>query len=298
MDVRRTGENVLTQEDSGVRLFLLVCCVACGLAVVLPFAWLLLQPLAITPWEAALAMEGVRFNAGLPLYEDAHATHLYGPLLTIALAFVFKVAGFSLIAARSVFSLAGVGLALLLAAIVCRRKGAAWVFVGTLIFLALNWRTNFIFFSTQPDCVAALLAIVALFLCAMLFKQTSAAFALIPVAHVLIWQRPFNLRTLMASLAPAAFLATALCVIALGWPQLFLGIVLAPAAITVHYHQFFSMLIYVLATFPILFLSLFMLLDPARTISRRERWIVSANIVLIPVSVWTTIKSGGGLNSL
>ena len=317
MDVRRTGENVLTQEGSSVRLFLLVCCVACGLAVVLPFAWLLLQPLAITPWEAALAMEGVRFNAGLPLYEDAHATHLYGPLLTIAIAFVFKVAGFSLIAARSVFSFAGVGLALLLAAIVCRRKGAAWVFVGTLIFLALNWRTNFIFFSTQPDCVAALLAIVALllwierdegwwrlpaalalFLCAMLFKQTSAAFALIPVAHVLIWQRPLDLRTLVAALVPAAFLAVALCAIALGWPQLFLGIVLAPAALKVHYHQFFSMLIYVLATFPILFLSLFVLLDPAHAISRRERWIVSANIVLIPVSVWTTIKSGGGLNSL
>lgn len=317
MDVRPTGENVLTQKDSGVRLFLLVCSIVCGLAVVLPFSWLLLQPLAITPWEAALAMEGVRFNTGLPLYEDAHATHLYGPLLTIAIAFVFKAAGFSLIAARSVFSFAGVGLALLLAAIVCRGKGIAWIFVGSLIFLALNWRTNFIFFSTQPDCVAALLAIVALllwierdegrwrlpaalvlFLCAMLFKQTSAAFALIPVAHVLVWQRPLDLRTLVAALVPAAFLAAALCAIALGWPQLFLGIVLAPAALKVHYHQFFSMLIYFLATFPILFLSLFVLLDPAHTISRRERWIVSANIVLIPVSVWTTIKSGGGLNSL
>ena len=70
--------------------------------------------------------------------------------------------------------------------------------LGLLLFLGINFRTNLIFFSAQPDCAAAFFAAVGLylwiarggswarsilaigfFLCAMLLKQTSAAFALI-----------------------------------------------------------------------------------------------------------------------
>lgn len=49
----------------------------------------LTEPLAISPWEPAISMEAMRLNAGLPVYETAHATHLYGPLLTVVLAAIF-----------------------------------------------------------------------------------------------------------------------------------------------------------------------------------------------------------------
>jgi hypothetical protein len=213
--------------------------------------------------------------------------------------------------------MAGAGVALLLATIICRGRGKAWLFLAAVIFLALNWRTNFVFFSTQPDCASALLAILGLllwnaksekswrfpmalllFLCAMLFKQTSAAFSLVPFVHVLLWERPFPVRKLLQAMAPPIFLVAVLGVIALVSPQLFHGLVLAPAALTVHYDQFFPLLLYLLATFPIFFIAMLALLSRGNEPSTRERWICSANIVLIPVSVWTTTKSGGGLNSL
>jgi hypothetical protein len=45
-------------------------------------------------------------------------------------------------------------------------------------------------------------------------------------------------------------------------------------------------------------LGLFGLLLTNEPLNKSERWIVSANVVLIPISVWTAVKSGGGLNSL
>jgi len=75
----------------------------------------------------------------------------------------------------------------------------------------LELATNFVFYSTQPDCLAALLGIagllvwlgrdasslryalaLVLWLGAMLFKQTSAAFALVPLVHELIWNDRLN----------------------------------------------------------------------------------------------------------
>src|SRR2546423_12138879 len=112
-----------------------------------------------------------------------------------------------------VFSIAGIALAFLLAGLVCRTKSRIWLL--TLFFLALNWRTNFVFYSTQPDCLAALLGILGLlvwidrgssylrcaaamllWLGAMLFKQTSAALALIPLVYEIIWARPVVMRKL------------------------------------------------------------------------------------------------------
>jgi len=69
----------------------------------------LTERVSLTPWEPAVAMEAVRLNAGLPVYEGAHATHVYGPLLTALFAGVFQVFGLNLLAARiamSIFALA------------------------------------------------------------------------------------------------------------------------------------------------------------------------------------------------
>jgi hypothetical protein len=61
--------------------------------------------LPINPWEAAISMEAMRLNAGLPLYESGHATHMYGPLLTVALAGIFRITGLNLLAARMALSI-------------------------------------------------------------------------------------------------------------------------------------------------------------------------------------------------
>ena len=60
----------------------------------------LTERLAVSPWEPAIAMEAARLNAGLPLYEAGHATHMYGPLLTVLLAEIFRVTGLNLLAGR------------------------------------------------------------------------------------------------------------------------------------------------------------------------------------------------------
>jgi hypothetical protein len=299
-----------------LRFFLLAAGTVCAFAAVLPLIVRLLQPRAVTPWEAQIAMEGVRFATGLPLYEPGHATHLYGPLLSVTLGIIFKLAGLNLIAARAIFSVAAIGLALLLVTVVCGMKSRWWVAVAALFFLALGWRTNFVFYSTQPDCLSAFLAVLGLvawiqrdsvaarglalvlLLGAMLFKQTSAAFSLIPFAHVLLWERPLQARKLFAAMIPLAFLVLALVTIGLIWPQVFFGMVTVPAQLKVNYDQFASMLVYLLGTFPLLFIGYLVLVGKGRPLSTRERWIISANIVLVPVSVWTAVKSGGGLNSL
>src|SRR5205823_4823010 len=65
----------------------------------------LTERLAVSPWEPAIAMEAARLNAGLPLYEAGHATHMYGPLLTVLLAEIFRVTGLNLLAGRIGFSI-------------------------------------------------------------------------------------------------------------------------------------------------------------------------------------------------
>lgn len=271
----------------------------------------------LSPWEPAVAMEAVRLNAGLPVYETAHATHVYGPLLTVLFAGVFRVFGLNLLAARIVMSIFAFGLAIFLSAIFCYGKSrACWAF-AVLLFLGINFRTNLIFFSTQPDWAAAFLAItalyvwinrksslllsfvsVALFLCAMLCKQTSAAFAPIPLVYVLLWKRPLQLRDLALSLLPTMSILLALAAIRLLWPQMFTAMVTIPASIKVYPGRALNVTLYLFATFPIFLISLWSIWRSRNSITEGERWILSALVVLIPISIWTICKSGSGYNSL
>src|SRR4051812_17577774 len=92
-----SGERVFVAPSAtrGIlaRLPLLLLMVLLGGATFMAYLIRLTEPAALTPWEPAIAMEAVRLNAGLPVYESAHATHMYGPLLTVALAGIFKVTG-------------------------------------------------------------------------------------------------------------------------------------------------------------------------------------------------------------
>src|SRR5204863_6014920 len=112
--------------------------------------------IAINPWEPAIAMEAVRVNAGLPIYDAAHATHMYGPLVTAMLAGIFRVTGLNLLAARIVTSIFAFVLAIFLAVVLCRRCSRKWVALVALLFLGINFRTNLALLSAQPDCIAIL----------------------------------------------------------------------------------------------------------------------------------------------
>jgi hypothetical protein len=257
-------------------------------------------------------MEAIRLNAGLPLYESGHATHMYGPLLIVALAGVFRVAGLNLLAARMTMSILSFALAVFLSAILCRDRLRPWLGFAVLLLLGINFRTNLIFLLAQPDCVAGLFGIVALsfwikqclpiaiasFIGAMLFKQTAAVFALIPFVYVLFWKRPLALRELLLSLVPPVSILLALAAIRWFWPEMFHGMITVPASIKVYPERAPGIVFYLFATFPIFIVALVALFSKRRLIDERERWILSALLVLIPASVWTICKSGGSYNSL
>ena len=293
------------------RLPFLLVAILLGAAVVCTTIVRLTERLPINPWEPAIAMEAMRLDAGLPVYESGHATHMYGPLLTVALAGIFRGTGLNLLAARIVFSIFALGLAAFLATILCRGK-SSWL-PAFLLFLGISFRTNLVFLSAQPDCIAILCAVaglylwvtreksawrfafsLALFIGAMLFKQTSAAFALIPVVHALLWRR--NLSGVVTSLIPTTSILAALAAIYFLAPQMFFAAVTVPAAIKVYPERALITTVYLLSTFPIFLVALLSILRA--NIDARERWILSALVVLIPVSIWTISKSGGSYNSL
>ena len=297
------------------RLPLLLIAIILGVATICAIAIRFSERLPINPWEAAIAMEAMRLEAGLPLYESGHATHMYGPLLTVALAGVFYVTGLNLLAARIVFSFFAFALAFLLSTILCRGRSRVYWLLAVLLFLGIAFRTNLILYSAQPDCAAALFAVIGLylwitrqksrmrvvfsiafFLCAMLFKQTAAAFALIPIVHALIWKRRFS--ELAISLLPAVSIIVTLIAIRLVWPQLFWAMVTIPASIKVYYERALGISFYLFATFPVFIVALVALFSSRTRIGERERWICSAIIVLVPVSIWTICKGGGGYSSL
>ena len=277
----------------------------------------LTQPTAITPWEPAIAMEGVRFTRGLPLYELSHATHMYGPLLTIAIAGILKITGFSLIAARLAFSCCGVALAALLATLLCRGRRCSWWIAAFVLFSAINLRTDFVFVSAQPDCVAALLALIALcfwahpkssflfrsaalglFLAAVLFKQTSTVFALILPMNLLLRGRPFSSERLLFACVPALAIGLEIALISVAAPNLFHAMIVIPASIHVSVGRAVSGSLFLLATFPVFYLGVASLLFGSQSITEMDRWIGASLVVLLPVAVWTLSKSGGGYNSL
>jgi hypothetical protein len=275
----------------------------------------LTEPMATSPWEPAIAMEAMRVNARLPLYEAGHATHMYGPLLTVFLAGIFRLTGLNLLAGRISFSIFSIVLAAALSLIFCRGQSRKYCFFAFLLFLGVNLRTNLIFFSVQPDCAAALFGVAALsiwilrreswsgtafsislFLCATLLKQTSAAFALIPAVYALIWKR--RLIDVARSLIPAMSILVALAAIYLVWPQVFFGMVAVPGSIKVNYNRFLPIGLYFIGTFPVFLIALLTEFRSRESVGEFERWIWAAIVILVPVSVWTTCKSGGGYSSL
>jgi hypothetical protein len=301
----------------GARIPFLFVAIVLGAASIFAAVVRLTDRIAINPWEPAIAMEAVRLNAGLPVYDSAHATHMYGPLVTIMFAGMFRVTGLNLLAARIVMSIFALTLAIFLAFFFRRNASRGWIAFAALLFLGINFRTNLALLSIQPDCIAILIASVALLIwikhrssliggagailllvCAMFFKQTAAAFALIPIAFVLMWRRPLTLRELLISAIPTMSILAALALVRLTAPEMFRAIVTVPASIQVHWERAPGIFLYLIATFPLFFIALIAAFSKQRPFDERERWIFSALVLLVSISVWAICKSGGSYNSL
>ena len=262
-------------------------------------------------------MEAVRFLHGLPLYEPGHATHMYGPLLTLTTAAIFKLAGFNLILWRTVFSLFGIALAAFLATLLCRRAPHRW-FLAFVLLAAVNLRANLALASAQPEIVAAFLSAIALylwaapgqsviairlvsialFLGATLFKQTSAAVALIPPVYTLCTPGPVAWRKLLGAALPAIAIASFIGLSYFVAPLLFQAIIAVPASIHIDFSRVISGVTWLLTTFPIFVLGLIILLAKREPLSEVERWVCCSILVLVPTGVLTLAKSGGAYNSL
>ena len=277
----------------------------------------LCDPTPLSPWEPALAMEGTRLRLGLPLYENAHATHMYGPLLTGLYAVVFRMAGHpSFIAARVCMCIFGLALVVTLTAIVCHRKQLAYWCIAFGLFFGLNLRTNLVGFSMQPDVAAAAggtialvlwarrsgsassVAALLLFAAAFLVKQTAAAFTLIPIVQELVWSRPVRPHRVIAACTPLAVILVVLVLLRLLLPEVFTAMVTVPAAIRVRPELFWPVLVLLLVSFPIFLLSAALRVHSSEPLNELERWIVSALGVLVPLTVWIMCKSGSDSNSL
>lgn len=289
--------------------------VVLGLATICAAAVRFSEPIPINPWEAATAVEAMRFNASLPLYESGHATHMYGPLSTIVLALIFRLTGLNLPAARIILSIFAFALALLLATVFCRGgKLRGYWLIAFVLFLGVNLRTNLMFLTAQPDCLAILVATVALyfwataasfiriavsvfcFVGAVLLKQTTAAFTLVPLVYALIWERSSRIKIALSAL-PAISIFFCFASIRLLWPNVFSSIITVPASIKVHYASVPAMFVYLLFTFPIFLVAVIAaLLSHSKAIA--DRWIYACLIVFIPAGIWMICKSGGSYNSL
>jgi hypothetical protein len=230
------------------RLPLLAAAVLIAVATAVAVFLRLPHPNAITPWESAISMEGVRLNVGLPIYKPPHATHMYGPLLTVAIAGVFRVTGLSIPSARIALSLPGLALAFLLARIFLPRRCTTELLGAALLFYATCFRADLNLSLVQPDGIALLLASVAILLwakrqsgwaaislvAAMLFKQTAAAFSVIPLIYLAIWKRPVLPREALRALLLPGCATAVLAAIAWLWPAMFHAIVVVPASIKVY----------------------------------------------------------------
>ena len=113
-----------------------------------------------------------------------------------------------------------------------------------------------------------------------------------------MWRRPLQVRELVPALAPTISILLALAAIRSIWPQMFAAMVTIPASIKVYPERAFNVSLYLFATFPIFLIALWSIWRSRHAITPLERWILSALVVLIPISIWTICKSGGGYNSL
>lgn len=276
------------------------------------------------PWESIIIADAYRYSVGMPVYtnpqaETGHATHMYGPLLIYAVGLIFKWKGVNVVAAHLVPQAATIWVIAALAVIYFRRLPRVAQIAGVAILFSLNTRLHGLPTGLHTDMPAlgfALLALILMFqavekgrwVCfplalssfcvAYLFKQTAAAFTIVPLLSLLL-RRQWSPGTLLAVAAPLASI---------------MGLIVALSIIApnVHFYMItgvrrWPMRFDVLLASPLRFLSYYILLPIAlctiiliRPITFSEpkiRWLISAGFGTLPGGLLAYSKVGGAENS-
>ncbi len=285
-------------------------------------------PYPISPWEAGIVTDAWRMLQGESVYAAgaAQATHMYGPLTIMSLAGVFEFTGPTLLPGRVVSAISGAVVVISLAAIFSRGGRLALV-VAVAILLAANSRTGNYFVEARPDMVSALFATLALIVLylgseskarssrlwltlagsglmvvAVMFKQTAAAFAFVPLLALLArFDRVLFRERWEYAAIPVAGLLLAMGAVWVFAPGLWHLMIEVPAQYRISILRAGRIAVELLASFPLFILALthWLLTDLRETMrSPRTRWLVATMICAASSSVVAYAKEGGNINCL
>jgi len=290
-------------------------------------------PYPVDPWEAGIVTEAGRMLQGQAIYTIGtdHATHMYGPLITVVLAQAFELTGPVLQLGRFVNAISGIAIVVLLAAIFGRSDRLTFAMSVALLLAVnsyVNSYTDYYFVETRPDTVSiffATLALIvlyhgeesekkaprrvatiiagsALLVIAVMFKQPAAAFVFVPALAMLA--KPGKLSFQNQFLSAAIPIVGMLVTLGAVWyfaPGLWHFIVELPAQFKYSISAFGETAVSLLISLPLFVLALMhWLLTDARDNWQlpRVRWLMAAMICAIPVSLVASAKEGSDSNSL
>jgi hypothetical protein len=285
-------------------------------------------PYPIDPWEAGIVTDAWRFLQGEAIYAVGadHATHMYGPLITVTLAQLFKLTGLALWAGRVVSAILGIGVVVALAMAFTRGDRLTFT-VAIALLLAANSRTGYYFSESRPDidsifftifalivfyqaeestgkipALAAIIAGSALLIIAVMFKQTALAFVFVPMLATLAQFGKISFRNkLFFAAIPIVVALVALGTIWHFSPGVWHFMMEVPAQYRVPGLRVARMSVELLVSVPLFVVALLQWLytDALHTWQLpRIRWLTAAMICAIPSSIAAAAKEGGSENSL
>jgi hypothetical protein len=286
-------------------------------------------PYPVSPWEAGIVTDAWRMMQGDPVYTLAtdHATHMYGPLVTILLAEIYRLTGPVLLVGRFVSAICGTVLIVLVSRMFSRPGYRLLFAVSAALMISANSRTMNYFTETRPDLSAFLFGTIALmilyrgleggensprftlvllgsalFVIGTLFKQTAAVFTSIPVLAMLgevgitrKWHR-----VLVAAIPMMAVLITFGAI----WrfaPAVWHFTVTLFAQYKIPVTRLGRVAAELFLSVPVFLLALmhWISTDAANNwYLPRARWLLAAIICTVPVSIIAAAKDGGAPNSL
>ena len=198
----------------------------------------LVNPVPVSPWDAAAIVEADRFALGLPLYEHwmtGHSSWTYGPGMLWIGGFLFRFFGPSALILKFV-SAGCVAVTIALCFITVRRSlPIFWRIIALLSFIAVDGRVAY-FGVIRPDSIAYALAFSSLIVfyrrgrgyviissvllaAAVLTKQTAIMFAIVPPIATLIERQVSLWRRTLLALMPGVASISALILLFLCFPS-------------------------------------------------------------------------------
>jgi len=272
----------------------LVAAVACYLCILQ-----MSLPAPQNPWESGQLTEAWRIAKGLPL---THAGIMYGPLSDGFIAAVFKLTGPWLYTGRIMSAIA----TLLTVSIVTRAVSGG--FTTWCLLFGISLRTINYFVETRPDMIALLFAVIAVIcfyrdgrwffwglvalILGMLFKQTGAAAALVPLVTVLFGQRPKLSRIIL----PLVTVAVTMSLWRLALPLSYSYAVTSVTQFSIPINTLASNTLVLLSTLPLFWVCFARCLE--REWDKMTIWLLAATLLTCVTGLVTESKIGGTYNSL